>query len=416
MTTSQNDSLRDEAQRHLLASRRSVRRTRSRGDVLTGSTRARQCQTVPAPMGPRFRIAALAVAAIVGLSLVAGCGGQTGSGVGATAGTAARTSPSGSNPTPSESTSASESPSPQTSTADGPVRVSAIAVCDRSGALYFVDAGTGALLGTRAGLALIEAGARDDRGFVGVVAGTDQGTFAPTAFSDGCGAWSWNGDLDELAGIHAYGADHMNDNVPASLLLSTGAVTDWVAPEPPRDPNAFAATPPNTKTTIHAEFNPISGDRWYLSSDNQPMGVADRPGIVDGPHYSKRLTHLVFGATPGNPDQNVFLFKSLHGVPTLFTMDIGGYGYAGLPSGSRFLNPAKLPTSDLHVEGLIRISDDAKTAAFVTSDNTGAHVLWTVGSNGGTPKKLANLGDMYTGADLANAGFGVARVGLLVVP
>ena len=97
-------------------------------------------------------------------------------------------------------------------------------------------------------------------------------------------------------------------------------------------------------------------------------------------------------------------------------MEIGGYGYAGLPSGSRFLNPAKLPTSDLHVEGLIRISDDAKTAAFVTSDNTGAYVLWTVVSNGGTPKKLANLGDMYTGADLANAGFGVARVGLLVVP
>jgi hypothetical protein len=146
------------------------------------------------------------------------------------------------------------------------------------------------------------------------------------------------------------------------------------------------------------------------------MGVADRPGVLDGPHYSKRLTYLVFGATPGNSDRNVFLFKSLHGVPTLFTMEIGGYGYARLPSGSRFLNPAKLPASDLHVEGLIRISDDAKTAAFVTWDNNGGYVLWAVGGNGGTPKKLANLGDMYTGDDLAHAEFGVARVGLLVVP
>ena len=248
----------------------------------------------------------------------------------------------------------------------------------------------------------------------GGVAGTDQSTFAPTAFDSGCGSWSWNGDLDELAGLHAYSAAYAFSGFPASLQLSTGAVTDWVAPPPPVDPNVYAAAPPSTKTTIHAEFNPISGDRWYLSSDNQPMGVADRPGVVDGPHYSKRLTYLVFGATPGNPDLHVFLFKSLHGVPDLVT--VGGDGYAGLPSGSRFLNSAKLPVSDFHVDGNIRISDDAKTAAFVTSDNAGAHVLWTVGGNGGTPKKLANLGDMYTGADLAHAAFGVARVGLLVVP
>jgi hypothetical protein len=362
----------------------------------------------------------VALASLVGLTLLAGCG-QSGSG------TAVRQSTT---PTVVATTpSTDESPAPSTSTADTPVLVSAIAVCDGNGALYYVDARTGALLGKRSGpdqLNVTTGIARTPGG-----ESTDQAIFTPTNFGTptnsgrGCGGWSWNGDLDEIAGIDVHthnGTTSGGSVVPASVQLSTGVITDWVAPRPV-DSSAFADTS-SKKDTIYVEFNPISGDRWYVGHDDQGKGV------IQGPHYSRSLKDPIFQVLPGDPQPYQFLFNSSHGTPTLFIDQSGGspslVGEFLLPdgnvkvnkeltSGTKFLSSAKLPTSQYALID-IRISDDARTAAFVTPDGNDDYTLWTVNGKGGTPNRLVNLGALNTGADLAHATFGVARVGLLVIP